>query len=234
MSWGPGWRTVRYQQRGLAPSVTDGPFTIECHAADAVAVLDAAGIDRAVVVGHSWGGYLALHLLCLYPDRFSAAVPVDPLGAAGDGGRADMRRIMGERIPAEARPRLAELQEREAAGNLTDADAVEQMSLIWPAYFPDRGTVSPMPTMGLSVACSAGTWESIQAHMEAQTLEHHVGQVEVPVVFVLGADSPIPPEHGIASAALIRRGEVIVEDGCGHFPWLDRPGTVRSALSRFM
>ncbi len=35
-----GWRTVRYQQRGLAPSAVSGPFTVERHRAHAVAVLD--------------------------------------------------------------------------------------------------------------------------------------------------------------------------------------------------
>jgi proline iminopeptidase len=37
----PGLRTIRYQQRGLAPSTVEGPFDIETHVADAVRVLDA-------------------------------------------------------------------------------------------------------------------------------------------------------------------------------------------------
>jgi len=44
-----------------------------------------------------------------------------------------------------------------------------------------------------------------------------------------GPASPIPPEHGIASAALIP-GRYQIEDGCGHFIWLERPGAVRDAL----
>jgi hypothetical protein len=34
-----GWDVLRYTQRGVAPSVTEGPFTIEQHVADALAVL---------------------------------------------------------------------------------------------------------------------------------------------------------------------------------------------------
>lgn len=41
-----GWRAIRYQQRCLRPSSIDGPFTVERHVADAVAVLDALGVDR--------------------------------------------------------------------------------------------------------------------------------------------------------------------------------------------
>ncbi len=38
---------IRYQQRGLAPSTTSGPFAIGEHVTDAIAVLDAAGAGPA-------------------------------------------------------------------------------------------------------------------------------------------------------------------------------------------
>ena len=53
----------------------------------------------------------------------------------------------------------------------------------------------------------------------------------VPALFVLGAASPIPARHGIASAGLIPGARYQIED-CGHFPWLERPGSVRKALDR--
>src|SRR5215472_4035270 len=57
-----GWRSVSYQQRGLPPSATGGPFTVERHVTDAVGVLETVKAGPVVVVGHSWGGHLALHL----------------------------------------------------------------------------------------------------------------------------------------------------------------------------
>ena len=42
-----GLRTIRYQQRGLPPSTTAGPFDVEANVADALAVLDARGVARA-------------------------------------------------------------------------------------------------------------------------------------------------------------------------------------------
>src|SRR3954469_5249584 len=60
--------TTRYTQRGVAPSTETGRFSIEAHLADAVAVIDALGLDEAWVVGHSWGGHLALHLAVTHPE----------------------------------------------------------------------------------------------------------------------------------------------------------------------
>ena len=54
----------------------------------------------------------------------------------------------------------------------------------------------------------------------------------MPAIFVLGAASPIPARHGLASAGLIPGAQYQLEKDCGHFPWLERPGSVRKALER--
>jgi lipase len=54
-----------------------GPYGMAAHAADCVAVLDALGIDRADVVGHSMGGFVASVLAHRYPARVARLVLVD-------------------------------------------------------------------------------------------------------------------------------------------------------------
>ncbi|MCR2763579.1 alpha/beta hydrolase [Microbacterium sp. zg.B48] len=54
-----------------------GPAGLDAHARDLLAVLDALGVDRAVVVGHSMGAFVALVLGERYPERISRLVLVD-------------------------------------------------------------------------------------------------------------------------------------------------------------
>jgi lipase len=54
-----------------------GPYGMMRHAADCVAVLDALGVSSTVVTGHSMGGFVALVLADLYPERVSRLVLVD-------------------------------------------------------------------------------------------------------------------------------------------------------------
>jgi pimeloyl-ACP methyl ester carboxylesterase len=224
------FRVIRFQQRGLKPSTASGPFGIDRHAADAIAVLDAADVDRAYVIGHSWGGHLAMHLAARHQDRLLGLVLADPLGAVPDGGASDLDRILAERMPSELAARAEELAQRAMAGEGSAEDALEGLAIVWPGYFSSPDKAPPMPPLSISVECHAGTFASIHWHFEHKTLERALPAVTVPTVFLLGAASPIPPRHGIASAALIPGARYRVEDDCGHFIWLERPGAVRHAL----
>jgi pimeloyl-ACP methyl ester carboxylesterase len=224
------YTVIRFQQRGLEPSTTEGPFDVETHLADTIAVLDHLGLDRPLIAGHSWGGHLAMHLMAAYPDRVAAALVLDPLGAVGDGGESDLARILGERATPKAAARAEELDQKALRGEGTAADAIEGLTLIWPGYFADPATAPPMPPMEMSVAVYAQTFESIRRHFQRQTLVSRLPKVTIPTIFLLGEKSPIPAAHGVASAALMPNAKARVLADCGHIIWLDRPGAVREGL----
>ena len=222
---------TRYQQRGCLPTTVGVPYTVETHVADALAVLDGLGIDRALVVGHSWGGHLAMHLALAHPERVSGLVVLDPLGAVPDGGEEALGQALTERLsPAEA-ARAKELDDRALAGEGSVEDAVEGLRLVWPYYFAHPDSAPPMPAMELSVECYADTFASIREHFDRGTLVDGLGGCDIPIVFVLGRESPIPFDEGVRSAALMPRARVEVLDDCGHFPWLELPGSVLAATA---
>jgi 3-oxoadipate enol-lactonase len=68
--FGRRFRCIALDNRGSGRSgKPDGPYSLEQMAADAVAVLDAEGIGRAHVVGHSMGSYIAQVMAVQHPDR---------------------------------------------------------------------------------------------------------------------------------------------------------------------
>lgn len=69
---------VSVDQRGRGRSrALPPPYTLQQHAEDAAFTLDAAGIDKAIVVGHSMGAFVATELAAAYPDRVVGLVLVD-------------------------------------------------------------------------------------------------------------------------------------------------------------
>lgn len=84
-----GLPVVALDQRGHGDSDRPaGPYDGATVAADALTVLDALGLSRVVVVGHSWGASTALRLAATAPERVLAVVAVDGgLGSVRSAGR---------------------------------------------------------------------------------------------------------------------------------------------------
>ncbi len=101
---GEGTSVLALDQRGHGDSDRPtGPYDSATVAADALTALDALGLSRAVVVGHSWGAAIALRLAALAPERVLAVVALD-------GGFATARSAGATREEARRRltpPRLA-------------------------------------------------------------------------------------------------------------------------------
>lgn len=228
-----GWRRIRYTQRGLSPSTLEGPFTLAQHVADAVAVLDELGLEDAVVLGHSWGGFLAAALAIEHPGRVRGLLLVDPLGIVGDGGYERFSAEMLARTPEDVRVLADELDQRAMSGEGTEADALESLRLVWPAYFNDPPSAPPMPDdIRLSVPCYAETWEDVLPLLASGELPGRAATYGGPVELVYGLGSPFPVETGIETAAAFPRGAASGVPGAGHFPWLEQPGCVADALVR--
>ena len=225
------FQVATFQQRGLAPSTLDGPFTIDQAVADVASVLDALSWGPAYVVGHSWGGHLAFHVALHLAPRVRGVLAVDPLGGLGDGGVAAFSAEMEARLRDEVRARALELDARDDRGEATDEEAIESLELFWPGYFADPAAAPPMPPMRTNRATSRGLWADLRARLPA--LEAGVSEIDVPVGVLVGGRSPMPAQDaGVATARRIPGAWwVTIPDG-GHFTWVEAPGCVLDALRR--
>ena len=221
--------TIRYQQRGQRPTTVREPYTVEAHVDDATALLDGLGIERAWIIGHSWGGHLAMHLAATRADRLLGLIVVDPLGAVPDGGEKELEEHLTKHLAPEVAERVNALDAELLAGRGGEAETTEMMRLVWPFYFADPAAAPPMPPFRSSVSVYSGTCESIRSHFADQTLISNLPRYDGPALFVHGRESPIPPRRSEESANLIDGARVEVVPGAGHFPWLEQPGSVAAA-----
>ena len=100
------WQVLRMDLRGHGASDTRCRATLERHADDLAAVLTDAGIDKALLVGHSLGAQIAMTAAVRHPDCVSGLILLDPLISEALTPKAEaQKRKKGILVVAEAAAR---------------------------------------------------------------------------------------------------------------------------------
>jgi 3-oxoadipate enol-lactonase len=186
-------RTVRYDQRGYGRSpMWTGPYS---PVDDLVSVLDAAGIDRAALVGTSRGGRIALQTALDRPERVSALVLV----ASG---------VAGHPIEIDADPEQeARWEAAEASGDLATLAEIDME--VW----APMGVDDDLRAMFVDNAAASNAEDPAQEETSAGRL----GEVAVPtLVITAGRDVPALSELGDLLARKIPRAERAVIEESDH------------------
>ena len=113
------YRCIVYAARGFPPSDVPGDlgsYSQDHAVADAVAVLDGLGVDRAHVVGLSMGGFTALHLALRHPERTLSVVVGGTGYGAAPAARDQFRRECQAIADAIRSDGMAAFAERYAVG----------------------------------------------------------------------------------------------------------------------
>lgn len=128
----PGRRWLCPDLRGHGASPATAPWRTEEHVADLIAVLDDHHVERADVLGHSFGGHVALHLLATAPDRVRRLVLLDPAslldGEHVEAGALDYARDEGWTTREDAEAEISSWFTTEAS--LPDLDLEVDRNLV--------------------------------------------------------------------------------------------------------
>ncbi len=187
--------TIRGHGDGDRPRVGYRPADL---AGDVVSLLNRAGVDRAIVIGHSLGAWIATRVAVAHPERVAGVV------------------LVGAFATPSANPAIAEV--------VAWADALSDP--IPPALIEDfqRGTaVQPVAPdfMEMAIAESlkvpAHVWQAaIRAFHESDHLDG-LASITAPALLIWGDRDPLVPRSDqMALAAAIPSCELRVYEGTGH------------------
>ena len=199
-----------------------GDYAPQEFVADAIAVLDALAIERAVVVGHSMGGTHAIRLTAAHPDRVERLVVVDAGPEPLPEGAERARRLSLERLEGFANTDDALAYLRRTSPGYTDE--VYANRLRW--LFRDEDG-------GLAWRSSREALASIMTGARRDDLWDALRMIRCPALVVRGTRS------NVLSADVAQRMVKTVADGrlieldAGHNVALDRPKELADAVVAF-
>ncbi len=184
-SWSPqlpvlhelGWRTLLVDPPGTGQSPpATRLFTMEECAQAGVDVLDAAGVERAVVLGLSWGGFVGIRMALAAPQRVTALVLSNTSARRATFAERQRDRLMAG---------VARLGVPGGTGKLVVKGMVSEDSLHGdPAFAAELAD-------GVNTLDKAGLAKAMRSVLADRTdVVDELGRITAPTLVIAGADDP--------------------------------------------
>jgi pimeloyl-ACP methyl ester carboxylesterase len=205
----PGATVYAVDLPGHGRSEGPGREHIEDYVADIVRFMDAVGVSRGVLVGHSMGGAIAQMTALMAPERVAGLVLV------GTGARLRVAPALLDGILQDARGALALITEW-AWGPEADPAMVARGRQM-------MARVNPRVVWGDFAAC------------DRFDIRERVGEITAPALVITGSeDRMTPPKFGQWLAERIPGARFVLVEGAGHMVMLEKPDQVASAVREWL
>lgn len=236
-------RLVYYDQRGRGRSYSgEGAqdVTLASEIDDLDRVRQSLGCETVAVLGHSWGGQLAMEYAVQHPDRVSHLILMNT-AAASHRGLLALKSEVARRRTAGEREQLAALVASPGyqQGDL-DADA-EFLRIHFRTAFADpRHLDRVLPRLRAFTPEAIVAARAICDRLEQQTwvspaydLTPQLRSLRTPALLIHGDSDMVPVDVVADIAAAIPTSRLTVLPDCGHFSYLEKPESVKASITDF-
>jgi pimeloyl-ACP methyl ester carboxylesterase len=213
-------RVVRFDLRGLGKSsVPLGPYLMETLASDCSDVLDALGIERATIVGHSLGGYVAFAFHRLFSERCAGL------------GLVCTRAIDDDAPTAAARFELADRAEREGIDPVVASYLPRYFA---PAFYETHPEVVEKAAAILRATNPSGAAAMLRGMAARVPSDDLFSEIAVPVRVIAATRDALAPVALSESIARGIPGAVLDRLDCGHFPLYEEAAALTVSLEALL
>ncbi len=218
------FRVVSYDQRGYGEtSCTPESYS---PATDAVAVLDAAGVERAMVVGCSMGGGVAIDLALEYPERVSRLVLIAPsvTGAPWE-----------EEYPGQIGTVVEKLEAAEESGDVEETNRLEAWVWLDGPGAPEGRVGGETRELFLDMNGIALRRDEPGERDRVEDAWERLGEIAVPTLVMAGELDF--PQFGVIGAGMAERmpdARFLPLAGVAHLPHLENDDTCLTAIEEFL
>lgn len=217
-----GWNVLAPDLPGHCKSAGEPPRSVEDAAAFVLALLDAAGAQKAALVGHSFGSLIAMEAAARAPERVSQLV------------------MVGTGYPMKVSPALLEASLNEPPKAIDMVNTFSHSTLAPPPSALGPGTWLYGGSKALMKRVLASNPKVNLFHRGFKACDDYRGgeeamaKVQCPVLFILGRqDSMTLPKMAQTLQARTRDARTVLVEG-GHQMMAEAPDEVLAALKAFL
>jgi proline iminopeptidase len=234
-----GYRVVAFDQLGTGASdrPTDASlWTIGRYVEETETVRKALGLGQVHMLGHSWGGWLAIDYALTYQENLSTLILENTV--------ADMPHLVSElqRLRASLGPEtVSMMQKHEAQGTYSHPEYMAAVTILnyrhvcrladWPAPVRrslDDWNMGPYGTM-------QGPNEFLYiGNLKDWNRVSDLPRIKVPVLITHGEHDELTPACGLRMKLALPRAELHIVPNASHMPFYENPGVYYPILTGFL
>ncbi len=235
-----GYRLIYYDQRGRGKSrghLKLDDISIERYVEDLDGLRKHLGLDRLAILGHSWGGHVAMQYALHRPERVSHLMLMNTAPASHD----DYLRMRQERLRRRA-PHEGVLNALASSSAFQEGDpdtVAEYYRIDYSTTFKRRGHLERLNLRWTKQDILQG--RAIEDRLmeglywsEGFTIIPALGRLRMPTLIIHGDYDFVPIECATHIAGAISGARLVVVRDSGHFSYIDAPDEVRRAIGEFL
>ncbi len=201
---------------------------------DADALRQVLGIERWAVLGHSFGGMVALEYALRYPQNLSHLLLMDTCGDSW-WVQQNAPKVLAKRGYSAAIVRTAE---RFYSGEITVEEFLPSVRKLSLAYYHTINPIQVARDIAVGMRMKTRPEATIFGYhqlLKGWTVMDRLHEIQVPTLVIGGrSDFQFPPEHQAALAAGIPNADLEIVERAGHNPHTERRDDVLQALCNFL
>ncbi len=235
---GAGQRVVLLHQRGTGESrssrIERSTLSLEILVEDIELLREHLGFDRWVLLGHSWGGILAMAYAGAHPQRVRGLVLVGSGGIASGWVGPYTDNVLS-RLTADERRAAAFWVEPERFRRDPQRALVEYTRVVAPAMVFEREAALPLieRTLG-DGAFNVAVNRALATALPRYDFRAPLAQLSAPALVIQGRQDPVGESTARQIAQALPRSTLRFVERCGHWPFVERAAEFDAALAEFL
>lgn len=231
-------QVIFYDQRSCGAStgkIDSQSIQIQTYLDDLESIRKHFGYKKFSVLGHSWGGFLAMQYAIFYPDSIHQLVLLNSLPAS-----SEEYALFSQEWQKRMTPYLEELSRIKATPAFAEGDPgtiANYYRMIFEryCYHSKKAQLLNLTMTPEAFINGSKVYDVFNQNLFTRTYNYHeqLKQINLPTLIIHGDVDPIPFLTAEKTHASIKDSTYILIQNCGHFPYVETPEELFKHLNQF-
>ena len=231
------YELIFYDQRlsgRSAPQVDSASVRIATFVDDIEEIRLSLALERIHLVGHSWGGLLAMHYALKYQENLQSLVLLNSMSASSEIWQEE-ERLLAQRFTAADSVERQAIRETDAFANQEPEAIAQLLRLSFRLQFHDTSMANELQLyVPEDYSDRSMQFGYMMVDLMDFDLHDDLTAVTVPTLILYGSAEPATELSGAMLRERMPNSEWVVIENAGHFPFIEQPAAFTDAVRRFL